>query len=302
MENQAVIRYLPRISSASIAHAISESQDYDFIENLLVSFSRTAVKEALASDLDSSTCLLAAVYVNSPEIVKLLVEYGANPNAIGGEGMPVLAYSIKNRSIYGTEILKTLLALGANPRVIPSQFWENSFNQQDKHGHQAANPEAAWCNDMYQGVLERFINIPMKYHLFQASKSGVSAPTSTKLRLSTSFVGQDYAIQTVKQYLDAYNVCKGNTPLVLAFIGPSGHGKRTLAQSIGRFHELSPSVASNTSPLLEKKGSQAPMSESDPDVFFIDGDNVDHSWLKAQLNRAHSGKFTTIIISIRESA
>lgn len=284
-EATSIIQFCPKLSGATILHAISNGQSCNFVKDLFIAFPRSAVNEALASNLDSFACLLAAVSLNSPALVRLLVEYGANPDAADDNGMPILAHSIINRSIYGTDIVKTLLALGANPHVIPSQLWINKTGRDEPHG---IKPGAAWCNAMYQEVLKCFINIPVKYYLRRAAINGAFGSGPIKNKLPASFVGQEWAIQLVKDYLNAYNICKGNIPLILAFAGPPGHGKETLARALGDFHELSHvSCKKNSS---SKQSNAASSFKGGLDVFFIDGDNVDRAWLKALFKRAISSK------------
>ncbi|EEP81561.1 predicted protein [Uncinocarpus reesii 1704] len=275
-----------RISTGSIICAIRNNQSYDSIRHLLAANPRTEVAEILMANQSAYSTIFASIYANRPELIKLLVEYGANPDATDHNGVPLLAYAIFNSSISATEIVRALLTLGANPYVIPSRMWEITPNQLYEKLHNGSDSQISWCDQKHQALLMNSLNISMKYYLLQASENigshqGTEAPAP--------IIGQNYAIKSVKEYLVAQHVCRSDSLPILAFVGPPGHGKRALARSLGNFHELSPF---NTSPSSVNR--TAPEDRNHPevsnsetgglDIFFIDGEKVDHAWLKALLN------------------
>ncbi|EFW17694.1 hypothetical protein D8B26_000363 [Coccidioides posadasii str. Silveira] len=287
IQNSLLRPRVARISAWLIIRAIRENQDYDSIKSLLTANSFSEVKEVLITNEDAYSTIYAAIYANRPEVVKLLIDYGANPNATDkATSIPLLAYAILNPSITATEIVRVLLCLGANPHAIPSHMWESMHDHHEKPQN-GPNSRALWCDEENQSLLKNSLNISMKYYLLQASKNDLSTSFQRKgaRHLSPSIVGQNYAIKRTKDCLTAHRIYKGNAPLVMAFVGLPGHGKRTLARTLGNFQEMSPLNTTGQLVPGDNNGPLAPKSNKGGlDVVFIDGDNVDHSWLKMLLN------------------
>ncbi|WEW57194.1 hypothetical protein PRK78_002656 [Emydomyces testavorans] len=282
------------VSIASVICAIRAHQDYDFIKTLLTVYLRSEAKEALAENPNSYSTLLAAINADKPELVKLLLEHGANPNATSINGIPILMNAINNPSIYASRIVKSLLALGADPDVIPSHLWEPPLFQHYKKPHNSPHPETSWCHEQHQALLKCHLNVSMKYYLFLASRINSLTPqqkSTVKQGLSAPIIGQNYAIKQVNNYLLIHQVCRRDAPLVITFIGPPGHGKRTFARSLGNFQEVSPYSGGNNilttlnrSSKIKEDAEASKAEKTALDIIFIDGDKVDSAWLKALLN------------------
>ena len=60
-----------------------------------------------------TTPLNLAVSMNRPDVAKILLEYGANPNFQDNKGRTSLVYSV----LTGNEILRVILSHGANPNI-----------------------------------------------------------------------------------------------------------------------------------------------------------------------------------------
>lgn len=149
---------------------------------------------------------------------------------------PALAYAIirgADKLKNTLSIVKLLLSAGANPdvdrvppdgnRLSSSMDWSVRYNDAT--------------------------NISHAYFLLRAEKSGVF-PTGSKKQLATLYglwdlmtidnylVGQDHALKLVKDSVFSHIATNSQHPLVMAFTGPSGHGKTEMASQMGKLLSL----------------------------------------------------------------
>ncbi|KAI1997664.1 hypothetical protein LOZ53_000274 [Ophidiomyces ophidiicola] len=276
-----------RVLVESIILAIRQHQDYGSLKNMLATIPRQELKEIFACNQLSFSALLAAVHTNRPNVIKLLVEHGANPDATSEAGVPLLMPIILNSGIYATAIVRAILALGANPHVIPPDLWAGG-NTQVQEG-KGRGSQTTWCSERQRTVLRDSLTVSMQYYFSEASLCDGTAAINTLVtrEISTSVVGQRYALTRITEYLIGHHVLQGNSPLVVAFVGAPGYGKRTLARSLGEFREISQfsghdNMLSSMDNIDEPKVSAS--VKHGLDIVFIDCDKVDHSWLKSLLN------------------
>ncbi|EOD49039.1 putative atpase aaa-5 protein [Neofusicoccum parvum UCRNP2] len=172
--------------------------------------------------------------------IELLFAYGADPNAYmiaDGQScqIPVLSFAIV-RGSYKLKntlpIVKMLLSAGAKPVLTPIASGTNtSFVSQ----------WALICNAS--------VNVSHAYFLQNAQRDD-SSPIGLKKQLASIhglfdlltidnyLVGQEDALKLVKDSVFAHIATNSQHPLVMAFAGPSGHGKTEMASQMGKLLSL----------------------------------------------------------------
>jgi hypothetical protein len=234
-------------SVETVISAIQTGMEYQHIKDLFECHDSTSVKIALTKCNDGFPAIFSAVDQSRLDLFNLMVEHGADPNARAYDsGMPVLAFAILQTTSRTVEVVKILLSLGADPWLIPTDLWESDTDiphgaQSSSRGDQASG--TCWCTDDLRASLKRHLNLTLRYNLLQASK--IVPPTMKEWHVAHSLkikpliqapyflIGQKFAIDHVKKYVMSHQVSQSRGPLVLVFLGPSGHGKRELARQMG---------------------------------------------------------------------
>lgn len=181
-----------------------------------------------------------AIKNNSLQPIELMLEYGADPDAcVTTKNQPcnitVLAFAIitASRKLKDSlEIIKLLLSRGAKPSLTPVALNQN------------AAPVAYWSNICHEAV-----NVSHAYFL-QRSQKFDAFPGGLKKQLAIVYglldlltidhylVGQEYALKLVKDSVFSHIATNSQYPLVMAFAGPSGHGKTEMASQMGKLLSL----------------------------------------------------------------
>jgi hypothetical protein len=196
--------------------------------------------------------LYYAIGRNSAEIVATLLEYGVDPTGKGTEfKIPPLAFAI----IYGhretldtTEIVKILLAHGVNPRTIPENMWTNYLEKPQvapPKSTKSIDSSSKWCGNSQRAHLAPALKLSQRYFLNRASQIPVITNRDKELcklhrisgllKVPYHLIGQASAARIVQEEVIAHigvNVDESE-PLVMAFVGPPGHGKTELARQMG---------------------------------------------------------------------
>ncbi|PGH12823.1 hypothetical protein AJ79_04047 [Helicocarpus griseus UAMH5409] len=260
----------------ALIKALQANTDYDGIKAMLDTNPSEFVQKALNKDIDGYSAIFEAVKQNNVDIIKLLVQNGANPNATEhNSNIPLLAFAILQDSTIIT--IQTLLSLGANPYSIPQDLWDRATitstkafaSDEDTLTHKPT-PETAWCSNFHRTSLSKRLDYGLRHHLLAASK--LEAPskkerevarllgTESLLHAPYFMVGQSIAIKQVSDYVKSYLAIPSNRPLVLAFAGPPGHGQAEMASYIGKITSLS-SVVSRIKK-MNKPGAREHVSNS----------------------------------------
>lgn len=192
------------------------------------------------------------------------------------------------------EIIQFLLSYQTDPCAIPRQLWCPD-DELDQWGPLTPSPEEDW--DMKK--LTRNVTLDLKYFFRRALKLRDSIKPDLDIarllgleslvRAPYHIIGQDYAISSVlakiKVYLSLPNV--NGRPLILAFAGPQGHGKRLLAQ------QIDPHMAMWDESLEERgfqDGTRLPGNRDarNPSVIYCDIEATDGgnivTWLQSTMN------------------
>lgn len=126
--------------------------------------------------------LYFAVERNSPEIVRILCNAGANPSdrarllGLSIIKLPLLAYTVlsaENDLSDTTDTMIALLAMGANPGDVPKDMWEDYVKAPRKDTPQdegGGNAGCLWCTPELREGLCRNLNLSQRYALWKANQ------------------------------------------------------------------------------------------------------------------------------------
>ncbi|QSS57129.1 hypothetical protein I7I53_05532 [Histoplasma capsulatum var. duboisii H88] len=232
----------------AVIKALQSNMDSNGIKAVLVTNPPERVRKALNKGIDGFSAIFEAVKRNDADIIELLVENGANPNATEhNSDIPLLAFAILRGATI--TIIQTLLSLGANPHSIPRDLWGGSISGTFDNDIELLTGnltlDTRWYNRLHRASLLKRLDFGLRYHLLASSK--LETPTKKErrnaerlgikslLQLPYFSVGQRLAIKRVTEYVQSHLLLpSGNRPLMLAFVGPPGHGQLKLAASVGK--------------------------------------------------------------------
>ncbi|EEH11520.1 conserved hypothetical protein [Histoplasma capsulatum G186AR] len=195
----------------AVIKALQSNTDSSGIKAMLATNPPERVLKALNKGIDGFSAIFEAVKRNDADIIELLVENGANPNATEhNSDIPLLAFAILR--------------------------------------------DTRWYNRLHRASLLKRLDFGVRYHLLASSK--LEAPTKNErrnaerlgikslLQLPYFSVGQRLAIKRVTEYVQSHLLLpSSNQPLMLAFVGPPGHGQLKLAASVGKIVPFNSIVA-----------------------------------------------------------
>lgn len=237
--------------------AITHRFRLESIQTYLEYYDQDTVKSHINENVYGFPAIFYAVATNNDVIVRLFVEHGANVIAFHERsGTPLLAFSIVHSDTIREDtiaMVATLLSLGTPPSLIPSDLY--TPYQQDLPGNSRApgttsprDPSTEWCTDVARGRVQRTANLTQRYHLDRATKiknasnrhRQVARLKKCEAILSVPYflIGQTMASDGLLRKLLSHLVTPNKRPLVLAFAGPSGHGKTELARRLGHLLNL----------------------------------------------------------------
>ena len=249
-----------------LAWALQNHADVRAVARYLGSFDSSTIKDELRQDVNIAPggpffpILYFAVERNSPEIVRLLCDSGAQPSqTMRPLGLPILklpllAYAVLSAEydlVDTTDTVIALLARGADPADIPRDMWKEYMKAPVKGNPKKSKTGALshpWCSSELRDALCRNLNLMQRYALWKAD--GIARPTLMMREIANEYqiaplletyyhiVGQRVAINEVINRVTEHFMHCDVTPLVLLFTGPSGHGKTELAGRMGNLLSL----------------------------------------------------------------
>ena len=243
-----------------LAWAIQNHVDTKCIERYLESHELSEIQGELLDASSSSSerfpILFFAVERNSPEVVNMLCQRGANADGRAEpSGIPLLVYTIMSAEYNlsdTTDTLVALLAMGAHPSDVPRDMWCNYVTSPKIDGpntSQAENAHTQWCTLEIREALCRTLNLMQRYFLWKADR--IERPMPRERQVAQTFksmplfelpyriIGQRWATEQVQEDIGGHLLSNNPAqPLVLLFTGPSGHGKTELASSLGNLLSL----------------------------------------------------------------
>ena len=263
IEDDFALQYAQQqpFSEITLAWAFQQAFSFEAIKDYIHNYPLGSVWKSLSLIVDDrrevslhakfASVLFYAVERNCPRSVRLLLELGADPNtAIYPYDMPVLAFAVlhaENECLNTTSVVTTLLGLGASSFCIPKDMWEDylkvprteipTSNQVD------VDTRSSWCTPTFRAALSRTLNLTQRYFL---AKAATLKPPSGRMKQIAKahnitalleapyhLVGQAPATTVVLSRVFGHIALCADTPLVLLYAGPSGHGKTELAKQMG---------------------------------------------------------------------
>ncbi|KAF2277573.1 P-loop containing nucleoside triphosphate hydrolase protein [Westerdykella ornata] len=201
--------------------------------------------------------LYYAVERNSAELVAILLRYQVDPHWSSKTfPIPVIVFAIihgHREALDTTDVVRTFLACGVDPKAIAMDMWEvyldtpkptlSTRSGPSTRSQLGSGSEYSWCTEGVRRMLAEAFHLTHRYHFHRAHR--MKEPTmrirqiaegnkmSDLLKLPFFLVGQRSATKMVQTKVYPYIAGKRNGPLVMAFDGPSGHGKTELARIMG---------------------------------------------------------------------
>ncbi|KAI0570487.1 clpA ATP-binding subunit of Clp protease and DnaK/DnaJ chaperone [Pyrenophora tritici-repentis] len=239
-------------SIKTLCAAIYNKCTVNAIKSYIHSYQASTKATKLLSN-DGWPALYYAIGRNSCDLIAVLLQHGVD--AISSNNtfcIPLIAYAI----IYGhieaidtSEIVKLLLAAGCNPTTIPMDMWCKYLNTPTKTADLSikvpadAQRSSVWCNPRTRSILARSMHLTHRYVLHLAHELAplrlrmlqiAKAHKITELtKLPYFLIGQRPAADIVMKRVHSHVSLGSKAPLVMAFAGPSGHGKTELAKAMG---------------------------------------------------------------------
>lgn len=253
--------------------------------------------------------IFSAVDKGRTDILRLIISHGADPNARHSHsGIPVLASAIFQNNASAVVSLTILLESGADPFVIPRDLWDDGTSSIDARRLQDAQSKTRWCDEANGNLLTKCFNLAIKHCLNEAAKryyvdrDGAKVDSFVNVEFSNHLLmGQRVALNRINEYLRCHWLCGKREPLILAFVGPAGHGKTELARRIGSIHPLgsisavysqtSPSITDEEEDFANARNNRLLRPADDVNVTWIDGsEDMNSSLLTSVLNDEGKGK------------
>lgn len=258
-------------SMRNLLGAIQQGMSHEEVKTYLSHYNQSnplAVSRAFSDTVDGIPVMFYIVAANNDATLRLFAELKGDVNATyGSPPIPLLAFAIMNSKISEkdtTAIVATLLSLGADASAIPKPFYSpydedlqsNGLLETSLKEAWEAN-KALWCQPpQIQKNFTDAINVTQRYYLHRSLN--LAKPTerqrwvaarhdSTDLFAVPYFlIGQSAATDLLTKNFLHYMLRQHSQPLVLAFAGPSGHGKTELARRLGALLSLELQVSDCT--------------------------------------------------------
>ena len=226
--------------------AIVEGKGLKYIKNFLSSKPTPTVTESLSLSRHGVSAIFSAVAEGRNDVLRLMMSHGADPNARHlPSGIPVLASAIFQNNGAAIIAVSVLLEFGADPFVIPQDLWADNASFSSIKDDPL---KIQWCDEANKNLLSKCFNLSVKHYLQEAAKKiidpskpgdATSGPNIINRESSNHLmIGQEDSLRRVNENLRCHMLCGANEPLVLAFVGPAGHGKTELARRIGTIQTI----------------------------------------------------------------
>lgn len=233
-----------RFSHTDLISAITQPLPTPEIARYLSNWSKSDVCGRINLPYHDYPPLFYASQTYDCKLVRLLIEMGARYDVCGRDAIPLLPWIILKDHPRSSQVFGTLLSLGCNANTIPSYMYENVMRVPADVVAENFLSTEPWCTPSLRVELDKRMNLTHRYLLHKASKRRAPSPrklqTAGHLKISGLFampyfiVGQEVAIEIICSSVISHLCIKGSRPLVMAFVGPPGHGKTELALQMGK--------------------------------------------------------------------
>lgn len=266
-------------SKVTLAWAFQQHFSYEAIGHYIQSYPPQSVCQSINSSVigeseslpgvQKASLLFYAVERNCARSVRLLLELGADPNAVLYPfEVPALAFAIihaENDRCNTMSVVTTLLSFGASSFSIPKDMWKDYLNAPQAETTVISlndlDDEAAWCDVDFRATLARTFNLNQRYFLAKAAMLKMTTvrmkqlakahKVTALLEVPYLLVGQLPATTMVLSKVIGHLALCAKNPLVLLFAGPSGHGKTELAKQMGKLMSVDSCVVDCTEMRVE---------------------------------------------------
>ncbi|KUI61232.1 Chaperone protein ClpB [Cytospora mali] len=265
--------------------AIQEGEECESVRKYLAFYDFKVVQAHINDQVEGFPAMFYIVQRRDPNLIRLWVRYGGDVDVRATCGLskdvPLLATAValggsfKNDT---TDVVSTLLSLGASPLAIPKAFYMPPTRDLPPEGPgDQEMPELAqkhglmsWCTPSARALLADRLNYRQRCNMCMSS---LLKPHGTRVKQVTRYkdaenllgvpyflIGQTQAAQFLIKRLLQHLAKPPNTPLVMVFAGPSGHGKTELARKLGELISLEMEIVDCTNKSDEKEmfGARSP--------------------------------------------
>ncbi|KAF8582296.1 P-loop containing nucleoside triphosphate hydrolase protein [Ramaria rubella] len=176
--------------------------------------------------------LLFAIASDQPTEVERLLSTGmASANETTGSGTGLLEFTVSNEGLkHKTEIVKVLLKYGADPNALKRD--DNLEDPKEPQRSLVLNKKMEeGMNPALKYYLNRPLSLDVDSKpALEALQQSSFAPLA---RARFDIIGQDRVLDEFYRVLGTHSKRKGKNALVILLCGASGHGKSLLAQKVG---------------------------------------------------------------------
>ncbi|KXX78174.1 ATP-dependent Clp protease ATP-binding subunit ClpL [Madurella mycetomatis] len=226
------------------------------IARYLADHKGTTVERGINDSVEGFPAIFYVVARNDEALLRIWVAHGGDVSAVhSASGAPLLAFAIVQSEIIQqdtTMLLAALLGLGAPSEAVPPEFYtpyhhdlpvDGPILKRASNGAAGGHAPPVWCTPATSRRLARTANLGQRYYLWRAARLTQATTRSRQvavrkkaqavLEIPYFLVGQTTASDRLLHKLISHIMIPSERPLVLAFAGPSGHGKTELARRLG---------------------------------------------------------------------
>ncbi|CAK3802369.1 P-loop containing nucleoside triphosphate hydrolase [Lecanosticta acicola] len=231
---------------ANLAAAFHQKCTPGAIRRYIQRYDKDEVKSKIHGLVHNHHIVTYAIHYHSVDCLRLLLEYGVDPQARDFGRVPVLAYAIMLpywNACNTLEMVRTLLAHGASALHIPRDMWIDYVKTPSSGSDVRNRGGNKWCTVKVRKILVETMHLSIRYTLWRASRLEFRPCRMLQiaeakgilplLRIPYLVIGQELGIEHVIEQIYAHIANDVDQPLVLAFSGLSGHGKTELASCMG---------------------------------------------------------------------
>lgn len=162
----------------TLAAAIAQGCSVGAIEGYLSGYPKHLVEIGIKELVkDCHPVIFYALERNCVDCVRLLLDQGCDATGKDVYEVPALAFAIMRSKwtvVNPTEVVKTLLGYGADPNAVPRDMWETYLeppaSRPSTEAEQNSEQATMWCEVQHRQILAETLNLSIRYFLHKASQ------------------------------------------------------------------------------------------------------------------------------------